>query len=160
MVGLVALDLILRILRRGAVGMALIIEVARVDFADRPADSAGFRVPADVIADFEILGHKGGTAGRGGGSGQPRLTSHSASGSHNCARARPPTIIPTWPAPSRRASANRAALAAGTMRSLVETKSTAGQASAAGSTARPATTHSPRPGASRAIKSNNCAPAA
>src|SRR5690349_8706677 len=47
-VGLVALDLVLRIVGAGAMGVALVVEVADVDLGDHAADMAGLRVPADM----------------------------------------------------------------------------------------------------------------
>src|SRR3546814_4048705 len=37
--------------------VTLVIEVAVVDLHDRAADVAGFRIPGDVIADFQSAGH-------------------------------------------------------------------------------------------------------
>src|SRR3546814_9288653 len=56
-VGPVAFDLVLRIIRRRVMSVTLVIEVAVVDFHDRAADVAGFRIPGDVIADFQSAGH-------------------------------------------------------------------------------------------------------
>src|SRR5690606_36087095 len=50
-VGLVALDLVLRIVRRGAMGMPLVVEIAGVDGNDRAGHTAGLRIPRDMVAD-------------------------------------------------------------------------------------------------------------
>jgi hypothetical protein len=57
MVGLVALDLILGVILRRAVGMSLVVEIARVDFLDLSLNTAGFRVPGHMVADLERLCH-------------------------------------------------------------------------------------------------------
>lgn len=56
-VGLVALDLILRLILARAMRMALVVKVARVDGDDRPRHSASFRIPADMIADRKSSRH-------------------------------------------------------------------------------------------------------
>src|SRR6185437_15751379 len=58
-VGLVAPDLVLRVILAGVVRVALVVEVPGVDLDDGAADVAGFRVPGDVIADFEFGWHGG-----------------------------------------------------------------------------------------------------
>lgn len=55
-VGLVALDLVLRLILGGAMPMAFVVEIGIVDLDDPAADHPGFRIPPDVIADTE-LGH-------------------------------------------------------------------------------------------------------
>ena len=55
MVGLAALDLVLRQLGARAMRVALVIEVVGMNPDDRAADVTGFRVPADPIADLESL---------------------------------------------------------------------------------------------------------
>jgi len=55
--GLVALDLILRIVRTGVMDVTFIIHVLCVHPHNTAAYPAGFGVPADVIADLECLGH-------------------------------------------------------------------------------------------------------
>ena len=70
--------------------------------------------------------------------------SQSASGCHSIACARPPTTMPTWPSARSSRSPARGAVAAGTIRSVVETMSSNGQASAAGSAISPPTRHRPR----------------
>jgi len=72
-VGLVALDFVLGIVGRGAMGVALIVEVRSVDFDDSAADVSGFGVPADVIADGKALWARGGFAGAFGGYDQELL---------------------------------------------------------------------------------------
>jgi hypothetical protein len=57
MVGLVALDLVLRIFFGGMSPVALVVEVAGVDCPDRPAYPAGFRIPGHMVADLEFLRH-------------------------------------------------------------------------------------------------------
>src|SRR5690606_29439416 len=46
-IGLVAFDLVLGIVRGAVAGVALPLEVVLVDFPDGAADAAGFGVPAD-----------------------------------------------------------------------------------------------------------------
>src|SRR6185503_5456200 len=55
--GLVALDLVLGNVLAGVARMALVLGVASMDLDDPAAHMSGFRIPADVIADFEPLGH-------------------------------------------------------------------------------------------------------
>lgn len=57
MIGLVALDEILRFFLRGVVYVALEPNVGDNFFEDDAANSSCFRVPFDVIATFEHLGH-------------------------------------------------------------------------------------------------------
>lgn len=56
-VGLGALDLILRDVRAGMMGITIDIEVARVHPDDRAADAPRFGIPTHMIADFEIVRH-------------------------------------------------------------------------------------------------------
>ena len=56
-VGLVAFDLVLRIIRGGAMRVTLVAEVAGVNFRDRSADMTCFRVPPNMIADLEFVRH-------------------------------------------------------------------------------------------------------
>lgn len=56
-IGFVAFYFVLRMVRGAVVGIAFPLEVTRMDLADRAADVAGFRVPADVIANFEFDAH-------------------------------------------------------------------------------------------------------
>src|SRR5690242_10858110 len=52
MVGLVALDFILRIVRRGVAHMTLVIEIMGVNGDDGSRDSTGLGIPSDMIADL------------------------------------------------------------------------------------------------------------
>src|SRR5690242_14155396 len=54
-IGLVALDRVLRVILAGVVGIALVVDVADVHPLDPAADPSGFGIPADVIADLEGL---------------------------------------------------------------------------------------------------------
>lgn len=56
-VGLVALDLVLGIVRIRVVRVSLVINIPFVHFDDRSGDVPGFRIPGDMIADFEFSGH-------------------------------------------------------------------------------------------------------
>jgi hypothetical protein len=56
-IGLVALDFVLRLVRAGTVNVAFVINVSSMDFDDFSAHPPGFRIPAHVIADFECLDH-------------------------------------------------------------------------------------------------------
>src|SRR5699024_1987626 len=56
-IGLVALDLVLGFLLAGTAAVTLVLEVLRVDLRDRAADPARLGVPADVVADVELLAH-------------------------------------------------------------------------------------------------------
>jgi hypothetical protein len=62
-IGLVALDLILRGIVARVTSMPLVVNVLRVHANDRPADVSGFRVPSDVIANLESFGHDGSRSG-------------------------------------------------------------------------------------------------
>jgi hypothetical protein len=53
MIGLVALDRVLRLVPAGVMDVAFVGDVFRVHPHDPAADAAGFRIPADVIADLE-----------------------------------------------------------------------------------------------------------
>src|SRR5258708_33688894 len=57
MIGLVALDFILRIIRRSTVNVAFIIDGSFMHFNDLSAHTSSFRIPAYVIANLERLGH-------------------------------------------------------------------------------------------------------
>src|ERR1041384_1752308 len=57
MVGLVALDLVLRLVPAGMVDVALVAHVLGVHPDDAAADPPGLGIPADVIAALEGLGH-------------------------------------------------------------------------------------------------------
>ena len=52
-----ALDFILRVILACVMGIALVIEVFRMNFDDLAADMASLRVPSYVIADFESFCH-------------------------------------------------------------------------------------------------------
>ena len=56
-IGLVALDLILRIVRARVMDIAFIVHVLCVHPHDTAAHPAGFGIPAHVIADLECLCH-------------------------------------------------------------------------------------------------------
>ena len=56
-VSLVALDQILRLLRRGADGVGLKFDGGRDLLLDRSADMARLRVPLYVISNFEFVCH-------------------------------------------------------------------------------------------------------
>src|SRR5271157_1309910 len=58
-VGLIALDFILRIIRSGVVYVSLVINICCMHRNDLAADAPGFRVPGHVIADFELSWHHG-----------------------------------------------------------------------------------------------------
>src|SRR6516225_12091391 len=57
MIGLVALDFVLRIVFRSVMHMTLVVEIRGVDGDDGPRHPACFRIPAYMIADLEPLGH-------------------------------------------------------------------------------------------------------
>lgn len=52
-VSLIALDLVLGITTVRVMDIALIIHVFYVHLHDPAADATGFRIPADMVADFE-----------------------------------------------------------------------------------------------------------
>jgi hypothetical protein len=54
-IGLVTLNLVLRRIGAGMTRMTLVLRIARVNPDDPSADTARFRVPANVITDFECL---------------------------------------------------------------------------------------------------------
>ena len=56
-IGLVALDLILRFVGARVMDIAFVVHVFGVHADDLAAHPAGFRIPADVIADLECSGH-------------------------------------------------------------------------------------------------------
>src|SRR5260370_16089682 len=56
MIGLVALDSILRIRRRSTLNVAFIIASSFMHFDDFSANTSSFRIPAHVIANLERLG--------------------------------------------------------------------------------------------------------
>jgi hypothetical protein len=57
MIGLVALDFVLRIVFRGVMHMALVVEVSGVDRDNGARHPACLGIPAYVISDFESLSH-------------------------------------------------------------------------------------------------------
>jgi hypothetical protein len=57
MVSLGALDLILRNIRAGMMGIAFDIEGARVHADDRAVDAPRLGIPTHTIADFEVIRH-------------------------------------------------------------------------------------------------------
>src|SRR5579883_59161 len=57
-VGPVAPDLILRVVRARVMDVALVVHVALVDAQDRAPHPTGLRIPADVIADLESFRHE------------------------------------------------------------------------------------------------------
>lgn len=56
-VGLVALDLILRLILARMMRIALVGDVFCMHFDNLSADVSGFRVPGDMIVDFEFAYH-------------------------------------------------------------------------------------------------------
>src|SRR5699024_323246 len=56
-IGLVALDLVLRFLRRSATTVALVVEVGGVDLRDGPRDLPGLGVPSHMVTDREFARH-------------------------------------------------------------------------------------------------------
>src|SRR5215470_3694092 len=56
--GLVTLDLVLRFFRASVARMALVLGVPGVDPDDPAAHKPGFRIPANMIADFESFAHR------------------------------------------------------------------------------------------------------
>lgn len=66
-IGLVAFDLVLRIVFAGMMRIAFVIKIPRMDLDDLPADMPGFGIPGDVIADFERVFHFKLTGGENNG---------------------------------------------------------------------------------------------
>src|SRR5690348_4089270 len=58
MIGLVALDLVLRIVAARVVYVALVVHVAGMHAHHPAANATGLRIPADMIADLEALRHE------------------------------------------------------------------------------------------------------
>lgn len=56
-VGLVALDLVMRLVLARPATMPLVVEVLRVDLGDRARHLSRLGVPADVVADIEVRTH-------------------------------------------------------------------------------------------------------
>src|SRR5690606_2025693 len=57
MVGLTALDFILRILRACSMGIAFIVEIASVDFDNGSRNPTCFRIPTDEVTNFKLCIH-------------------------------------------------------------------------------------------------------
>ena len=57
MIGPVTLDLVLRVVFRGVMSVAFVVEIPSMDRNDGPRDTACLGVPAHVIANFESFGH-------------------------------------------------------------------------------------------------------
>src|SRR5699024_4885646 len=57
MISLVALDLVLRVIRRTASHMSLVRRVARMHRSNASADVTSFRVPFHVVTDIEVFAH-------------------------------------------------------------------------------------------------------
>jgi len=57
-IGLVALDLVLRIALRGVMRMPLVVKVSGVDSDNPSGDMPRLRVPTYVIPDLEPLRHR------------------------------------------------------------------------------------------------------
>jgi len=57
MIGFVAFNLVLWIVRARVMDIAFIVHVPRVNAYDTPADPARFGIPTHVIANFEYLRH-------------------------------------------------------------------------------------------------------
>jgi len=58
-IGLIAFDFILRIIRAGVVRMSLVIYISCMHLNDLAADASCFGVPGHVVADFELFRHGG-----------------------------------------------------------------------------------------------------
>jgi hypothetical protein len=58
MIGLVALDLVLRIVAARVGNVALLVHVAGMHAHHPAANTTGFRIPADMISDLEALCHE------------------------------------------------------------------------------------------------------
>jgi hypothetical protein len=57
MIGLVALDFILRIVFGSTVGVAFVVEIMSMDHPDRSTHPTSFRIPRDVVTNFESFSH-------------------------------------------------------------------------------------------------------
>ena len=57
MIGLIAFDLVLRVIFGSVMHIAFVIEILGVDGDDGPRHAARLRIPGDMVADFERLGH-------------------------------------------------------------------------------------------------------
>src|SRR5699024_1345013 len=89
-IGLVALDLVLRFLRRSTATVALVVEVGGVDLRDGPRDLPGLGVPSHMVTDREFAHHDStcwrlcfqpSTKAQGGKPGGYRLAAAGLSGS-------------------------------------------------------------------------------
>src|ERR1700744_4108264 len=58
MLGLVALDFVLRIALRGVMHVPLVVEISHVNRDDLPGDPSRLRVPAHVVADLKPARHR------------------------------------------------------------------------------------------------------
>lgn len=58
MIGLIALDLVLRIILTRMMDIAFVVHVARVHPYDMAADPASFGIPGYMVADFECMRHE------------------------------------------------------------------------------------------------------
>src|SRR5699024_3821009 len=63
-IGLVALDLVLRFLRRSTATVALVVEVGGVDLRDGPRDLPGLGVPSHMVTDREFARHDSSSSSR------------------------------------------------------------------------------------------------
>ena len=57
MLGFIAFDFILRLVRTGVMRVPLVIHVSRMDPDDPAADMPGLGIPRDVITGFEAFSH-------------------------------------------------------------------------------------------------------
>lgn len=57
MIGLIALDFILRLLGTGVTGVSFVVDVPSMHLDNPAADVSGLGIPADVVADFEAFRH-------------------------------------------------------------------------------------------------------
>src|SRR6185312_1649403 len=104
-IGLAALDLVLRDFRARVVRMALVVHVPGMDAQDRATDAAGLGVPTHAVPDLEALSHRRGQRVRpwsAEGCG-PVRASRPGSPPGAPGGARPPHC-PTSPAPARATS--------------------------------------------------------
>ena len=58
MLGLAALDLVLRRFGARMMRIAVNVEIACMDASDRAADTPGFGIPAHMVTDFESILHR------------------------------------------------------------------------------------------------------
>ena len=57
MVGFIALDFILRLIRTGVMSVSFVADIPRMHLDNLAADASGFGIPAHVVADFEAFRH-------------------------------------------------------------------------------------------------------